>query len=118
MQSRRGPHDAGPRLVRLALRAERLLTRWAATADAIAAAVESVRRSAPYWAPEIRATKILECLAAHGPHLLAALRSLPADEREACGIDLIREERTTDPWTPPPGSTTRICDPEPLDGDL
>jgi hypothetical protein len=52
-------------------------------------ALNLVRRSCLYWAPETRAAKLLDYLRAYGRPLYDALRALPADEREATGVDQI-----------------------------
>lgn len=48
--------------------------------------VKEVLRDCRYWAPEIRLPKLAVYLNAH-PGLYEALKALPEDDREACGID-------------------------------
>mgnify|MGYP000670931716 CR=1 FL=1 len=50
--------------------------------------VAEVLRYCRYWAPEIRLPKLAVYLNAH-PGLYGALKALPSEDREACGIDEI-----------------------------
>lgn len=52
--------------------------------------VALVRRDCVFWAPEVRAGKVLDWLEVGGMQLYKALRSLPDNEREACGVDLVK----------------------------
>lgn len=60
-------------------------------ARAVPCIVAVIRRSSTYWAPEISLSKILDYLSAYGSPLYRAIKALPADEREACGVDLVRQ---------------------------
>ncbi len=61
----------------------------------LSAAAESIRRSMAYWPPEFRVSKLLGYLDAHGAPLADILRAWPAEDREACGIDLVAERPST-----------------------
>ncbi len=52
--------------------------------------VAMILRDCAYWAPEVRASKLLPYLDAYGPPLAEALMALDAKQRESCGIDKIR----------------------------
>jgi hypothetical protein len=50
--------------------------------------VKEVLRDCPFWAPEIRLLKLADYLNAN-PGLYEALKALPDEDREACGVDEI-----------------------------
>ena len=52
--------------------------------------VKIICRDSAFWAPETRAAKLAEYLNSYGEPLYDALKLLPDDARESCGIDKIR----------------------------
>lgn len=53
-------------------------------------ALTSIRRGCPFWAPEMRLLRLLPYLEVHGEELRSRLLALPAEERELCGVNLVR----------------------------